>query len=640
MQAEAQQQGQDTRQGAYFSQEPEDQVVVAGQAVTLPCVIVGYQGMVQWTKDGLALGGERDLPGWARYWLAGAAGAGQHGLSIAAAELGDDAEYECQATQAALRSRPARLTVLLPPEEPVIEEGPRVPVRAGRAQNLTCRAGGARPAPELRWARDGQPLTGALYAKHPRSPSGPAGHSHPRRAVAERTQAALEGGESWGGHHEGPAPPTVVLSVEPPTVPEGGKVRFLCEATANPQVTSYRWTKGGVAIAGAEGPSYEATVDHSFFTQPVSCEAANAAGATNITTLVDVHFGPRPPIIELDPGQPTVPGAWGRLECVGGSSPPPDRIAWAWGERAVALEAGPGRFVVDTAPWGRGLRSALLIQPLRDEDFARPFNCTAWNRHGAASAATSLRRADVLPITIIGASSASATLVLAVLIAVVSVCCRRRCCRNAQRGTKLSPTDVLVQITSADSSPGRPSEDKGPRRPVATSSESPATSHTEHSEILEDDNGSQDIKDPTNGYYKVRAHEEPPLGPSSFSDYSPAPPTLCAPPPGSLFPGQAKLYDYAHRYTLGAPGSSRTTFDPHERLFPPDGGYSGGYLTAPYTRAFTSYIKPGAYEKAESGYEASDQASKASGCSRLSYTSLSQQSDYGRPAHQRMQTHV
>lgn len=37
--------------------------MVAGQSVTLPCVIVGYRGMVQWTKDGLALGGERDLPG-------------------------------------------------------------------------------------------------------------------------------------------------------------------------------------------------------------------------------------------------------------------------------------------------------------------------------------------------------------------------------------------------------------------------------------------------------------------------------------------------------------------------------------------------------------------------------------------------
>lgn len=50
-------------QAAYFSQQPQDQVVVAGQSVTLPCVIVGYRGMVQWTKDGLALGGERDLPG-------------------------------------------------------------------------------------------------------------------------------------------------------------------------------------------------------------------------------------------------------------------------------------------------------------------------------------------------------------------------------------------------------------------------------------------------------------------------------------------------------------------------------------------------------------------------------------------------
>lgn len=50
-------------QAAYFSQQPQDQVVVAGHSVTLPCVIVGYRGMVQWTKDGLALGGERDLPG-------------------------------------------------------------------------------------------------------------------------------------------------------------------------------------------------------------------------------------------------------------------------------------------------------------------------------------------------------------------------------------------------------------------------------------------------------------------------------------------------------------------------------------------------------------------------------------------------
>lgn len=48
---------------AYFFQQPMDQVIVSGQSVTLACVIMGYRGMVQWTKDGLALGGERDLPG-------------------------------------------------------------------------------------------------------------------------------------------------------------------------------------------------------------------------------------------------------------------------------------------------------------------------------------------------------------------------------------------------------------------------------------------------------------------------------------------------------------------------------------------------------------------------------------------------
>lgn len=58
-----------TTQAAYFSQQPQDQMVVSGQSVTLPCVIVGYRGMVQWTKDGLALGGERDLPGMTGFFF-------------------------------------------------------------------------------------------------------------------------------------------------------------------------------------------------------------------------------------------------------------------------------------------------------------------------------------------------------------------------------------------------------------------------------------------------------------------------------------------------------------------------------------------------------------------------------------------
>ncbi|XP_015264058.1 PREDICTED: kin of IRRE-like protein 2 [Gekko japonicus] len=719
---------------AYFFQQPMDQVIVSGQSVTLACVVMGYRGMVQWTKDGLALGGERDLPGWSRYSIVGDASAGQHNLRIDYAELDDDAVYECQATQAALRSQRAKLTVLIPPNDPEIQNGPIVHVISNVPYNLSCRAAGAKPAAEISWYRDGQRQDSAVYSK--------ALMEDGKREVAVSTllltPSSRDMGSSFTCRVSNPAapagkqttvtlnvqyPPVVILSVQPQTVPEGGKVSFLCTATSNPEVTGYRWAKGGVPVPEANGDSYEATVDQSFFTEPVSCEVSNAVGSTNVSTLVDVHFGPRlisqpkpltvdigadasftctwfgnppltlawtkkgssvvlsngntlhlkavtqedagiyvckaivprigvaekevtlavngPPVISAEPSQQTTVGAKARLECLVGSIPPPDRIAWAWGERV--LDSGSlDRFTVDTVVTEQGVLSALLIDPTHDSDFALPYNCTAWNRFGVRSAAVSLRRQEVLSVLILGVLASSGVLGLLLLVVTVSLCYRRKRCGKAKRGTQLSKADILVQITTSESSPSRPSEtEDDSKEPMATSSESPATSHTEHSEILEDDEGSQELKDPTNGYYKVRAHEEPCLG-SSFSEYTPAPRPLFG--ASSLYPSagpvQPKLYEYAHHYTLGTPGS-RSAYDPHERLFPQENMYSGStYLTAPYSRAFTSYVKPSNYEKAESGYEPSDQASKASGCSRFSYTSLCQQSDYGRPSHQRMQTHV
>lgn len=47
----------------HFLQQPADLVVLLGDEARLPCALGAYSGLVQWTKDGLALGGERDLPG-------------------------------------------------------------------------------------------------------------------------------------------------------------------------------------------------------------------------------------------------------------------------------------------------------------------------------------------------------------------------------------------------------------------------------------------------------------------------------------------------------------------------------------------------------------------------------------------------
>lgn len=50
-----------------------------------------------------------------------------------------------------------------------------------------------------------------------------------------------------------------------------------------------RWAKGGSIIKEVSGDTYEVIVDHSFFTEPVSCEVTNSLGSTNVSRNVDVY---------------------------------------------------------------------------------------------------------------------------------------------------------------------------------------------------------------------------------------------------------------------------------------------------------------------------------------------------------------
>uniref|UniRef100_A0A8C5AFT6 Kirre like nephrin family adhesion molecule 3, like n=1 Tax=Gadus morhua TaxID=8049 RepID=A0A8C5AFT6_GADMO len=684
-----------TAHAAYFSQQPQDQVVVAGQSVTLPCVIVGYRGMVQWTKDGLALGGERDLPGWTRYSLLGDPLSGEHSLQIDGAELADDAAYECQATQAALRSHRAKLTVLVPPGDPVVDGGPVVRLKAHAPHNLTCRASGAKPAAEITWYRDGEVMESAIYSKTlmedkkrelavsmlPMVPEDrDSGRTYTCRVLNPAAPAGRQTSVTINVQH----PPSVTLSVQPQTVTEGSKVLFICSASANPEITGYRWSKGGVPIAEANGDSLEVTVDYSYFTDPVSCEVSNSVGSTNVSTLVDVQFGPRllsepkpmavdtgmdaaftcawtgnppltlawtkqgsgvvlsngntlqlkavtqedagtytckaivprigvaerdvtltvngPPIITADATQHAAKHAKGKLECVVGSSPPPDKIVWTFGD--VSLSSGTsGRFSVQTVSSGQGVISSLVISETLAQDFQLRYNCTAWNRFGTGTAMVSLK----------------------------------------EQGTQLTvhPCDSWLLSSLPPQAPN--------------SSESPGTSRTEHSDLVL---CAPSPQDPTNGYYNVRAHEDRHVRSSGFSEYVPnarpvyTPSQLPSSSPlyGQPAGSQTRVYDFNHRYATTT--GTRSTYEQQQAaqqqaatpagVYSAEPGYGGSaYLPTTCGRAFTSYVKPASYEKVDA-YDQSDQASKVSGSSRFSYASSqvsSQQSDYGRPS-QRMQTHV
>ncbi|CAM9826779.1 unnamed protein product, partial [Bubo scandiacus] len=291
-------------QASSFTQQPQDQVVIAGQPVTLLCAIPEYNGIVLWIKDGLALGVGRDLSSYPRYLVVGDHLSGEHHLKILRADLQDDAVYECQAIQAAIRSRPARLTVLVPPDDPVIMGGPIISLRAGDPLNLTCHADNAKPAASIIWMRRGEVINGATYSKTLLRDGkresimstlfiAPSDIENGESIVCRATNKAIPSGKETSVTIDIQHPPLVNLSVEPQPVLEDNTVKFHCSAKANPAVTQYRWAKKGQVIKEASGDFYETVVDHTFFFEPVSCEVTNALGSTNISRTVDVYFGPR-----------------------------------------------------------------------------------------------------------------------------------------------------------------------------------------------------------------------------------------------------------------------------------------------------------------------------------------------------------
>uniref|UniRef100_A0A8C2XX10 Ig-like domain-containing protein n=1 Tax=Capra hircus TaxID=9925 RepID=A0A8C2XX10_CAPHI len=595
----------------HFLQQPEDQVVLLGDEARLPCALGAYRGLVQWTKDGLALGGERDLPGEALLSLQGGPGSRVRML----------ASYECQATQAGLRSRPARLHVLVPPEPPQVLGGPSVSLVAGVPANLTCRSrGDAHPTPELLWFRDGVRLDGAIF-RQVRSKSllesilslTPSSHDDGATLVCRARSQALPAGKDTAVTLSLQYPPVVTLSAEPQTVQEGEKVTFLCQATAQPPVTGYRWAKGGSPVLGARGPMLEIVADASFLTAPVSCEVSNAVGSANRSTALDVQFGPilqaKPKPLSVDVGEdasfscvwrgnplprvtwtrrrdaqvlasgPTLrlpavgpedagdyvcraePGLSGqgggaaearltvnappvvtalhsapaflrgpaRLQCLVFASPAPEAVVWSWDEGF--LTAGSrGRFLVENFPapeglagQGPGLISVLHISGTQESDFHRGFNCTARNRLGEGGTQVSLgRRAS------------------------------------------FSKQKNLVRIPGSNDG----SSSRGPEEETGSSKDQGPIVHTDHSDLVLDEEGALETKDPTNGYYKVR-------GVSVSLSLGEAPGGGLFLPPSSPLgpPGTPTFYD----------------FNPHLGMVPPS---RAGYLTTPHPRAFTSYIKP------------------------------------------------
>ena len=75
-----------------FSSQPTDLTVRLGQDVSLPCVVVNRRGVVQWTRDRLGLGVDRDMTRFSRYNMRGAGDQNDYSLKISGVTMEDDAK--------------------------------------------------------------------------------------------------------------------------------------------------------------------------------------------------------------------------------------------------------------------------------------------------------------------------------------------------------------------------------------------------------------------------------------------------------------------------------------------------------------------------------------------------------------------
>ncbi|KAG9330040.1 hypothetical protein JZ751_027462, partial [Albula glossodonta] len=327
----------------------------------------------------------------------------------------------------------------------------------------------------------------------------------------------------------------------------------------------------GVLLEGARESVFVTTADHSFFTEPVSCQVFNAVGSTNVSILVDVHFGPvlvveprpltvdidsdvtlnckwagnppltltwtkkgsnmvlsnnnqlylksvsqsdagqyvckaivprigvgetevtltvnGPPIISSDPVQYAVRGERGEVKCYIASTPPPDKIVWAWKENVWEKEKGTllERYTVEQSkPHAQGgaVLSTLTINNVMESDFHSPYNCTAWNAFGPGTMIITLEETEIMPVGVIAGSTVGSSILLL----------------------------LSTRMVKAMYSPFK--DDMELKQDL-------------RSDTL-DTREEYELKDPTNGYYNVRATTHEDARPSSrsmlYPEYRPANP--------------------------------------------------------------------------------------------------------------------
>ncbi|CAD6241945.1 GSCOCG00009388001-RA-CDS, partial [Cotesia congregata] len=368
-----------------FAIEPQDQTAVIGSRVTLPCRVLDQKGPIQWTKDDFGLGAVRNLTGYERYAMIGSDEEGDFSLHIFPVELEDDGKYQCQVSptddgQPGLRSRFARLSVLVPPQKPKILQGDFLVTTEDRELTMECISVGGKPAADITWIDGlGNVLHNGIETINEKYEDGPLFTVRSILKVMPRKEHDNTTFTCQSQNAADRTPQNAKLRVEVRYAPkvslkissglsksgqivEGSELRFKCRAEANPPEMEYskkfffRYTALNFFFLSLSWYINEKTVIGDYTTEMiihnatrelhdaiVKCEVHNEVGKSEETETLDITYGPqfrRPPI-----SVETHYGATEILQCDVDGNPTPE-ILWIHEESDRTVATSPNISVV------------------------------------------------------------------------------------------------------------------------------------------------------------------------------------------------------------------------------------------------------------------------------------------------------
>ncbi|XP_008201782.1 irregular chiasm C-roughest protein isoform X2 [Nasonia vitripennis] len=344
-----------------FAIEPMDQTAVIGSKVTLPCRVLNQKGPIQWTKDDFGLGRQRNLTGFDRYAMIGSDEEGDFSLRIYPVELEDDGVYQCQASptndgQPGLRSRFARLSVLVPPEKPKILQGDYLMTTEDRKITLECVSIAGKPPAEITWidglgivlhdgieTQQSQYQDGPLYNVKSILTVTPRKEHHNTTFTCQSQNAADRTPQIAKLRVEVRYAPKVSLKIlhrqQNEQIREGSELRFKCRAEGNPPKMDYKWyINDKMAVGDYTTEMIIHNVTRDYHDAIVKCEVYNDVGKSEETKTLEVTYGPqfRHPPVSVQSHY----GASETLQCDVDGNPQPE-IYWTHEESDRILATTP-----------------------------------------------------------------------------------------------------------------------------------------------------------------------------------------------------------------------------------------------------------------------------------------------------------